>query len=382
MTANQRDRDAALLKAADYDRCAIVIPALNPSERLLDFVEELSARGLRHIFIINDGSAQAFDPVFDKLKTSGHCIILTHERNLGKGSALKTAFHYIMRQFPGDSLAGVVTADADGQHRVEDVLRVAAELQSSHNTVVLGSRTFEKGKTPFRSLFGNKVTSRIFQGLYGVYLKDTQTGLRGIPMDALEWSVRIAGSRYEYEINFLIQAKRRNYSFTELNIETLYFDNNKDSHYNPLKDGARVFVTMLAGLARYAYSSVASAATDVIAFFLLNQFIFAGLDVRLRLFLATLLARIASSAINFSLNQSVFSSAENRSKMQAVRYYTLWCFQLLASYGLVYLFSFFSFSDTVSKILVDLVLAVISYQVQLNWVFRTQKDSGCEQTGE
>ena len=108
----------------------------------------------------------------------------------------------------------------------------------------------------------------------------------------------------------------------------------------------------------------------------------AGLDVRLRLFLATLLARIASSAINFSLNQSVFSSAENRSKMQAVRYYTLWCFQLLASYGLVYLFSFFSFSDTVSKILVDLVLAVISYQVQLNWVFRTQKDSGCEQTGE
>lgn len=350
--------------------CAIAIPALNPSMQLLTFLDELCAYGIEHIIVIDDGSGEKYKQVFLEASRKPGCVILTHEQNYGKGRALRTAFAYFKEHL--SHLDGIVTADADGQHRSEDVIKVANAVNPHANRIVLGARTFRHGTTPFRSLFGNRVTSRIFQMLYGVFLKDTQTGLRGIPTSAVDWALTCRGDRYEYELDFLIVARRRRYQFYEIDIDTLYFNDNEGSHYNTIKDGFRVFVMMISGLAKYFYSSILSAVADVVAFFIFNTFVFTHMDAGLRLFLSTLIARVLSSCINFSMNRSVFSHGP-KVPGQMLRYYMLWCMQLLASYGLVYLFSFFIPSDMISKIIIDIVLAIFSYQIQLHWVFRGQE---------
>ncbi len=78
-------------------------------------------------------------------------------------------------------VAGVVTADADGQHAPEDIERVADVLAAQPEALVLGARSFGDD-VPLRSRFGNILTRGIMHALLGRKLTDTQTGLRGIPV--------------------------------------------------------------------------------------------------------------------------------------------------------------------------------------------------------
>ncbi|MCL2462316.1 MAG: hypothetical protein FWF44_06580, partial [Defluviitaleaceae bacterium] len=106
---------------------------------------------------------------------------------------------------------------------------------------------------PKRSQIGNRTTSRFFNALYHVYLPDTQTGLRGIPMPELGWLAKLTGQRYDYEINMLIQMKRRKIEFKQINIEVVYFDNNQGSHYKTVPDSARIVKTMLFNFFLHTY---------------------------------------------------------------------------------------------------------------------------------
>ena len=81
--------------------------------------------------------------------------LLRHAVNLGKGAALKTAFNHVLCTYP--ELAGVVTADADGQHHPDDIERVAETLLARPDALVLGARTFGED-VPLRSRFGNIAT--------------------------------------------------------------------------------------------------------------------------------------------------------------------------------------------------------------------------------
>ena len=102
------------------------------------------------------GSGPAFAPVFDAARRRG-CVVLTHPVNRGKGAALKTGFAFIAEHAPGQE---VVCADSDGQHRPDDVLRVAACVRDGAD-LVLGVRGFT-GEVPLRSRFGNSLTRVLF----------------------------------------------------------------------------------------------------------------------------------------------------------------------------------------------------------------------------
>ncbi len=111
-----------------------------------------------------------------------------HYVNLGKGAALKTGMHYLSNHFK--DLSGVVHADADGQHLVIDILRVAEELRAHSAALVLGSRDFPKG-VPLRSRLGNIITRYVIRLLLGLKIRDTQTGLRGIPVELFPQILKI-----------------------------------------------------------------------------------------------------------------------------------------------------------------------------------------------
>ena len=98
-----------------------MIPAYQPGEPLVAVVEALLELGVQAIIVVNDGSRPDCAPFFERVARSGRVHLLHHAVNLGKGAALKTGMNYALVRFPG--CAGVVTADADGQHHPDDIVK-------------------------------------------------------------------------------------------------------------------------------------------------------------------------------------------------------------------------------------------------------------------
>src|SRR5690606_33516392 len=149
----------------------------------------------------------------------------------------------------------VVTVDADGQHLVRDVVRVALGHTRDRRSLLVGSRRFSKD-VPLRSRFGNIVTRHVFRWLVGIRLSDTQSGLRAIPSAALPWLLRIESTRYEFELDMLVEAHERGIPLRELPIRTVYEAGNSSSHFRPLVDSLRIYFVFL----RYVAASFGTAA--------------------------------------------------------------------------------------------------------------------------
>ena len=206
------------------DKVIVIIPAYNPNEKLIELVEKID----NEIIIINDGTLKEREYIFKKLAPS--VIILNNKLNKGKGYSLKKGFKYVEDNLQED-IIGIVTADADGQHTVEDVKKIIYRLKENFDKksekIILGSRDFNQKGIPVKSKIGNIVISYLFQKKSGIYLKDTQTGLRGIPITYLKQLINIEGSRFEYEQNMLKYIIKEKIKLEELKIKTVYNKSNK-----------------------------------------------------------------------------------------------------------------------------------------------------------
>lgn len=225
---------------------ACVVPAYKPDERISERVEALRAVGFPIVVLVDDGSGEEYSGVFAKAAAIGGCVQLRHERNQGKGAALKTAFAHVWEKCP--ELTGVVTVDADGQHAPEDCRRVADALIAEPGTLVLGTRDFRYSQVPFRSWWGNKWTSALFAVLYGRRVPDTQTGLRAFCRAWLPRLMSVPGCGYEYEMAMLCRAARAREPFRFVPIRTIYENNNSSSHFSPLRDTMRIYRMLFANI--------------------------------------------------------------------------------------------------------------------------------------
>ena len=221
---------------------AVLIPAWQPDARLPGLVRELLSRGFGKVLIVDDGSHTACAPVLAELAAIQHVTLLHHPVNRGKGRALKTGFGYFLEGQP--EAVGVVTADADGQHAPEDIARVGRTLLHDCAHSVLGVRALQ-GDVPLRSRLGNTLTRKLFTALTGTALTDTQTGLRGLPREALSALMGLPGERYEYEMTALAHLCRHGPRPVEVPIATIYLEGNRGSHFHPLWDSLRVLRALL-----------------------------------------------------------------------------------------------------------------------------------------
>jgi len=227
----------------------LVIPALHPDEQLLALVEEMRAISPdMQIVIVDDGSGPAYGQIFDQLKFMYDCILCRHPENYGKGAAIKTGIGHMSRRYP--SCTGYITADADGQHRPGDILKVAKALQQHPDSLILGTRDFCREQVPFKSRWGNRITSGVFRLITGMNCPDTQTGLRGIPAQHVELALEAPGERFEYEINFLMAAAQNCVPILAVPISTVYLEGNRSSHFRPVRDSARIYGSILKNLTR------------------------------------------------------------------------------------------------------------------------------------
>ncbi len=226
------------MKRVNLVNSVIVIPTLNPDQKLVKLAKELKKAKLNKILIINDGSNNNSYKLFEELKGLG-CIVFEHPINLGKGEALKTGFEKADNYFK--NISGFITADSDGQHQVKDILKVAMALEKAKDQIILGVRDFNEPNIPLKSKWGNKISSLFFTLKTGIKCRDTQTGLRGVPYSLKDFSLKVLGSRYEYEMNYLIKAAVQGYTFIYIPIETIYENNNDGTHFRPIKDSWRIY---------------------------------------------------------------------------------------------------------------------------------------------
>lgn len=338
----------------------VVIPSLNPDERLVRLVDALQFRGFSRFIIVDDGSDKGTQRFFQHLEMRG-CIVYHHTENRGKGAAIKTALGVLSLLFPDAN--GYITVDADGQHLPEDVLRVAIDFSNDPDAIVLGTRQLHSQKVPLKSRFGNGFSSLFFRFDTGMRCPDTQTGLRCVPCALIPLARHIEGERYDYEMNFLTQMVKDGVPLRMIPITTIYERDNAGSHFHPLRDSYLIYRSLI----RFTLASLSCAAVDLGLFALISSLPLPS--AYLLIFMATVIARICSGGLNFYLNRRWSFDSQGAAHIQLGRYITLFIGQMCMSALLVSVFSFIPIPLVVVKILVDSMLFVVSYFVQRNWVF-------------
>jgi glycosyltransferase involved in cell wall biosynthesis len=343
----------------------VLIPAYKPGDALVTLAKELIARGFNEIVIVDDGSGPEYAHIFEAVGQSG-CRVLRHEKNMGKGRALKTGMRDILEK--GSGISGVITADADGQHLVKDIVNVGLTLLDNENTLVLGKRTFA-GKVPLKSRFGNTITRHVFNFVSGQKVHDTQTGLRGIPFSSLGDMLTLRGDRYEYEMDMLLEAKRFGLRIVEVDIETVYLDkNNTSSHFNAFKDSWLIYRLIIL----FSASSIISFVVDYSIAALITFIFPETADERSTIvWIPLLCARLVSSVINFSINRNVIFARGRKGNLrrQLIGYYTLAAFVLLGNIAITSLCKGLGINIYLS-IFISFIMFVVSFPIQKRYIFK------------
>lgn len=359
-----------MVSKMDKNTISVIIPAYQPDDKLTMTVKDLIDAGFSDILVVDDGSREACNSIFEQVEKMPECTLLRHPVNKGKGAALKTAISYFLDNRPDRNCA--VTVDADGQHLAKDVEAVSLTAARDEK-VVLGVRDFSASNIPARSVLGNRITSVVFQIFFGMKLKDTQTGLRAFPRKYLQDMLTVDGDRYEYETNVLFLMNRCNIPYEQVDISTVYIEENKSSHFRVVRDSIRIYALIL----KYLFSSVAASVVDELTFFILKSFSFLEIIPIPLTFTAAVLARVVSSLFNYWMNaKHVFKGKVNKGTL--ARYYTLAVIQITISaalvFGVEHLFSITSPGiSTLVKAVIDTMLFFFSFRIQHKWVFNSSK---------
>ena len=337
----------------------LVIPAYEPDYNLIKLIKKIHHKGDFHIIVIDDGSSSKCQIVFEQAEQ--YAIVLRHQVNQGKGQALKTAFTFIQAL---KIYGTVVTADADGQHKVWDVFRVAAKSSENPNQLILGARAFT-GKVPLRSRFGNSLTRALFRLQTGVGVSDTQTGLRAFTTNMIPFMLKVEGQRYEYEMNMLLEASKE-YPILEVPIETVYINDNQGSHFRPIRDGLMIYKNIF----KFALTSLSSFVVDYIVYAMALLFLTA-VPTSLRILLANGIARVTSSIFNYSTNKKLVFKNDDSILKTGTGYCSLAVVLFILDTLLIRLFyAVFGINLLIVKIIVGTLLFTVSWMVQKRFIFK------------
>ena len=364
----------------DLSRISVVLPSLDPDEKLIAVIDGLLEHGFSDIILVNDGSKPENLHYFTDLAQAHPEIhLLHHEVNKGKGAALKNAFRWFLENRPEGY--GVVTVDGDNQHHPADT-KACSEHMLSTGHCVLGCRDFDQEDVPARSRFGNKTTSMVFKIFVGMTISDTQTGLRAFPREVLEQIVTVYGDRFEYETNMLLSFKTNGIPFDEVKIRTVYIEENKSSHFHPIRDSWRIYKLILRHFFKYTLSSIVSAVVDTTAYALLSSLLGGMLKGLALTSAAGVGARVISSLLNFYINKKLVFQSSVATGKAMVRYYMLAVPQMAAQVLLTQgVYALLNIPDaatglrTLIYVIVMTALYIISFMIQQRWVFAAEKRS-------
>ena len=323
-----------------------LIPAYEPEESMLTLLEGIKKDTDMDIVVVNDGSSNACDAIFNKAKEFAK--VLEHEVNKGKGRALKTGLGYINDNYSTEYI--VVTMDADGQHTIEDALKICKVIEKSPDILVLGKRFFGND-VPLRSRFGNAM-------------------LRAFSYKLMPLMLDIKGERYEYEMNVLMECPKNGIEIKEVDIATIYINNNSSSHFNVLKDSYRVYKEIF----KFCAASIVCFLVDYMLY-CLGLIFTVSLGKGLSTVVSNVFARIISSILNFTLNKKVVFKRKGNTLKLAASYFLLALFILAGNTLVLKMFvEVLNIESKVAKLITELIFFIISWFIQKFLIFKKREE--------
>lgn len=192
----------------------VVVPACNEEKTLSRIISGIKQYS-RNIIIIDDGSKDSTYTIAKK----ANVIVLKHAINLGKGAALKTGCDYAL------SLGAkkIIVMDADAQHDPQEIPMFVESLAT--NDIVFGYRKLNKNM-PLVLKLGNFVINKVILLVYGMNIKDSQSGYRAFTAKAYK-KIRWSATDYSMESEMIANAGKHKLKYAELPIETIYSDRYK-----------------------------------------------------------------------------------------------------------------------------------------------------------
>ena len=211
------------------------IPAFNEEKNIAAIITKL-ADITDTIIVCNDGSSDLTSDIAEKMGA----FVINHEKNLGYGAAIRSIF-LKAKELDGDIL---VTFDADGQHRIEDIEKVTKPIIDQEADLVIGSRFLDESEkeVPRYRKVGIKVITKITNSSMKEQLTDSQSGFRAYSKKVLnELNLSELGMGISTEI--LIKASSKNFRITEVPIKILYAGDT--STHNPVSHGSSVILSTI-----------------------------------------------------------------------------------------------------------------------------------------
>jgi putative flippase GtrA len=240
--------------------------------------------------------------------------------------------------------------------------------EQSPYSLVLGSRLLQEN-VPLRSRFGNTVTRYIYRLSTGLYVHDTQTGLRAFSKALIPDLLEIKGDRYEYEMNVLLEFSRKKIRIEEVGISTIYIDNNAASHFSTVKDSFRIYKEII----KFSASSFVSFLLDYGLFAILS-ILTAGLGSAVSIPLSNIASRIVSASANYTINKKLVFKSNKSIGKSALQYFVLAAVILIGNTLALSLFTHhLGMNQYGAKILTEVIFFTLSWAVQRFFIFKKER---------
>lgn len=200
-------------------KIGLVIPAYNEATAIGDVLKSLPKKIKDYdvlTVVINDGSTDETAQVVANFKS---VTLINHILNSGAGAATRTGINYVKSQ----GCSTVITLDADGQHHIEDVLKIAEHSIDSTSDLIIGSRLIATQGMPWYKVVGNKGLSFITFLIFGVFVTDSQSGLKALNQNALD-KIKFHINDYAFCSEIIWQAHKNKLKIEEIPIKAIYTD--------------------------------------------------------------------------------------------------------------------------------------------------------------
>ncbi len=209
-------------------KICVLIPVYNEERTIKDLVKNVS-KFVDAVVVINDGSK---DNTLKEVKET-KAVILSQQKNQGKGLSLKEGFQWALRK----NFAAVITMDGDGQHNWQDLPKFLKEGERDKEAgIIMGRREINLKNMPFMRFLTNKITSLIISKLTHQKIVDSQSGYRLIKRKVLE-NVQLTTSHYDTESEILLKAGKKGFKIKSVPVKTVYLS--QQSGINPFLDTLR-----------------------------------------------------------------------------------------------------------------------------------------------
>ncbi len=214
----------------------IVIAAYNEGKSIAKVISNLKNHGYNNIVVVDDGSR---DNTYDIILDSG-AIALRHIINRGQGAALKTGIDYSLKA--GADI--IVTFDADGQHRVEDLPAMINPVKNKKCDITIGSRFLKPVEMPFFRKLTLKIAVFVVWFFYGAKMTDAHNGFRAMNRNAAQ-TINITSDRMEHASQIVEEIHKKNIKFKEVPVIILYTDYSMAHGHGGFMQALKVFGKMI-----------------------------------------------------------------------------------------------------------------------------------------